>query len=358
MTPSLKTTAEQNSAVRLTGLDAARALALFGMIIVNVDVTAHPQGIEELVVRLFHGRASILFIVLAGIGFTFLARSKKVTSGGIWPTVTWRSALLLALGLSLQLLPTAVNVILALYAGLFLIGGLVVRWSSRSLLTGAAMFLLLGPVVYILLRSNTDLPTTSASFGQSPMEAAASVLLTGPYPLIVWAAPFMFGMWIGRLKLHLPSTAWRLLSWGLVAAGAGILASRTLMWGLGEPNITEIGFDHLVLSAGHSEMPLWLISSTGSAIAVIGLMLIITPRLGAFAHPLVITGQLALTCYALHLVAIAVIVRPESPDPNPSILISLLIIIGLILLSLTWGALKLRGPLETLLRIPSIFTRR
>lgn len=348
----------QSSSPRVSGLDAARALAVFGMVIVNVGATADSQGIDELVIRLFHGRAAILFIVLAGIGVTFLARSTTTRGAALWPAIVWRSALLLALGLSLQVLPTAVNVILVLYAGLLLIAVLAARWSNRWLLAGAATILLVGPVAYILLSRGTELPTEAASLGQSPVDMAASVVLTGPYPLIVWAAPFLFGMWVGRLDLRSPGVQWRLLSWGLLAAGAGLLVSRALMWGFGDPDVTEVGFDHLMLSAGHSEMPLWLISATGSAAAVAGLMLIITPRLGALVQPLVITGQLALTCYTLHLIAIAVIVRPESPDPNPSIVISLLIIVGLILLSLAWGALKLRGPLESLLRVPSIFARR
>lgn len=334
MSPSQSATTEQHSAIRLTGLDAARALAIFGMVIVNVDVTADPQGIEEIVVRLLHGRAAILFIVLAGIGFTFLARSATRISGSLWPTVLWRSCLLLVLGLSLQLLPAAVNVILGLYAVLFLIAGLVVRLSSRWLLMGAVTSLVLGPVVYILLNRSTGHPMDAASLGQSPVEVAASMLLAGPYPLIVWIAPFLFGMWIGRLDLRSPGVQRRMLCWGLAVAGAAILLSRALIWGLGAPDAEEIGFDHLMLSTGHSEMPLWLISATGSAAAVAGLMLILTPLLGVLAHPLVITGQLALTNYTLHLIAIAVMVRPESPDPNPSIVIGLLIILGLILLSL------------------------
>ena len=62
---------------RLIGIDFARALALFGMVIVNFKLAMNadigtPQLIEF--AALFEGRASALFVILAGIGIAFLTK--------------------------------------------------------------------------------------------------------------------------------------------------------------------------------------------------------------------------------------------------------------------------------------------
>lgn len=357
MCPKNRSDPQAPSSLRVTGLDAARALAIFGMVIVNVGAPADLQGLENLVVSVTQGRAAILFIVLAGIGFTFLARSTTSRGAALWPSVLWRTGLLLTLGLGLQLLPVGVNVILTLYGGLFLMALITVKWSNTWLLIGATVSLVAGPLVYLLLSTTTDLSTDPAQWGQNPVEIGASVMFTGPYPLIVWAAPFMFGMWLGRLDLRARTTQLRLIAYGAIVAGSGTLISRGLIWILGEPDRGVLGLDHLILSSGHSEMPLWLISAAGSSALIIGLMLILIPKLGALSRPLTATGQLALTCYSLHLVAIAVFVRPEASDPNQSVLVSLSIIAVLVVFSTAWRAVAARGPLESLLRLPSLRRR-
>lgn len=62
---------------RLIGIDFARALALFGMVIVNFKLAMNadigtPQLIEF--AALLEGRASALFVILAGIGIALLTK--------------------------------------------------------------------------------------------------------------------------------------------------------------------------------------------------------------------------------------------------------------------------------------------
>lgn len=52
---------------RLYALDVARALAVFGMIIVNVGPYT-TEGWASWIVRAFNGRASILFVILPASG--------------------------------------------------------------------------------------------------------------------------------------------------------------------------------------------------------------------------------------------------------------------------------------------------
>ena len=67
--------------------------------------------------RISHGRASILFVVIAGIGVSLLARGRGPRAGErTWQAtalrLAWYSLLLLPLGLALQTLGTGVAVIL------------------------------------------------------------------------------------------------------------------------------------------------------------------------------------------------------------------------------------------------------
>lgn len=349
---------------RLSGIDVARALAVFGMVIVNVGST-DPKGLQGELVGLLTGRAAILFIVLAGIGVVLLT-ARDSTKGRTWSALLWRSGILLILGLALQLLPHDVNVILPLYAGLFLIAGLLILLPRRWLLAAASVMTLVGPVSWILIRQIADFEIEPATLGQNPLDIISAVLITGPYPLIVWIAPFLFGLWLGRLDLRDPRIQKRMVVAGAVVAAGAYGLSRLLILLLGAPDMDTVGWDRLVSGYGHSQMPLWLVSAGASAALVIGALLLLMPGwerapvLRSAAQPLRATGQMALTAYCLHLVAIVVLVRPESADPEQGLLISLLIVIGLALLCTLWMALASRGPLEALLRppIPARLTRR
>ncbi|RJN31173.1 DUF418 domain-containing protein [Nesterenkonia natronophila] len=344
------------SMTRLTALDVTRALAIFGMIIVNVG-SADSGGVPALIVTVLHGRAAILFIVLAGVGVTILASSLRKRSAPLWPSLCWRAAVLLVLGLALQQLPTGVNVILMVYAALF-VTALAALWLPTSwLFAVAAAMTVLGPTTYILLHSVADLQGDAASIERHPLDSVTSIVLTGPYPLIVWIAPFLFGMWLGRLDLRNPAVHRMLVLAGALTAGVCSLASWALIRLTGEPDPEAIAADHLLLASGHSQMPLWVLSAAGTAAMVIGLMLILTPRIGRAAYPLIVTGQLALTAYCLHLVAIALLVRPDSDSPHRGLLVSAVIIGLIIALCVAWRAFAARGPFEVLLRLPNFLTR-
>jgi hypothetical protein len=60
----------------------------------------------------------------------------------------------------------------------------------------------------------------------------------------------------------------------------------------GEPRFAD-----LLTDEPHSQMPLWLLGSIGSACAVLGGMLLLADRLPRATWPLAVTGQLALTVF-------------------------------------------------------------
>ncbi|HLS16184.1 MAG TPA: acyltransferase family protein [Beutenbergiaceae bacterium] len=338
---------------RVLALDVARAVAIIGMLMVNVGPTQN-NGVAGAILMLPHGRASLLFVLLAGIGLSLLTRRARRPGGRVdVPTVLWRAGLLLLIGLSTQLLDHDLNVILATYAALFVLALPFLRAPANILLTLALALAVFGPVVWlgVQMLTGTTFEAAPAALLDNPVDTATSILLTGPYPVITWAAPFLLGMWLGRLDLQRRSTAVRLIIIGaaLAVAGEVISAGAVALWG--EPGEVP-ALDLLLSSVAHSQTPIWLIGGTGAAAAVLGLCLLVVPRLGRWVQPLAATGQLALTVYVLHLVVIAVLVRPGPDDPATGLLVTAVLSLVLVALSMVWRTWRAQGPLEAALRLP------
>lgn len=351
---------------RLLALDVARALAVFGMIVVNVGPYTD-SGWASWIVRALNGRASILFVVLAGIGVSMLARrslNKGVTRRS---TLLWRGFLLLVIGLLLQAMDHDVNVILATYAALFFLAAYMVKMRARWLIACAILSALGGPVLWILARQVTHFHIDPAKLGDNPLELVSAVVLSGPYPLVVWIAPFFLGVWLGRQDLGERRLQLRLIVYGAVAGVGAFVVSEILVRVFGEPQTEEVGFDRLISAVGHSQMPLWLISSTGTSLLLLGLLLRWEPpfaassRIGSWMVTVLATvGRMPLTAYTLHLVVIALFVHPLPETSAQGMAISLAIMAGTTLFAVAWFARFRNGPLEEALRHPPRFipTRR
>ncbi|MFS8544423.1 MAG: hypothetical protein LOD91_11400 [Limnochordales bacterium] len=132
---------------RLVGIDVARAVAIIGMFMVHMGPT-HQPGVAGALYALPHGRASVLFVLLAGVGVSLLARS-ALGLGEVRRRLAWRAAVLFPLGLGLQALEHRVLVILPVYAALFVLAMLAVAWDDRRLLRLAAACGAVGPGVFL-----------------------------------------------------------------------------------------------------------------------------------------------------------------------------------------------------------------
>ncbi|TLP74077.1 DUF418 domain-containing protein [Nesterenkonia sphaerica] len=340
---------------RISALDAARGLAILGMVAVNVG----PRGgdsLAEILYRAPHGRASLLFVLLGGISFALLTR--RSWHGGMgtpWGKVLWRATLLLAVGLLLQELDHGLRVILTTYAALFLLGLPLARARGRLLLLLAGVSVSLGPVLWILMQEHTDKafdrePVTAASM---PGEILTGTLLTGPYPAVVWAAPFLFGMWLGRQNLTDSRVSTRMVLWGGVTAVATRAVSFLLISVFGEPT-GHTGWQRLVSDVAHSEMPLWMLGSTGAAVFVLGVCLKVGDWTRLATKPLADLGRLAFTAYVLHLVVIALLVRPGPETLLGGVTTTAVLGAALILFAVLWLLVFPRGPFELLLSVPRL----
>ena len=362
---------------RLVGLDVARCLALLGMVATHILASRTPAGEESLSHLVAGGRASALFAVLAGVTLALASggrtpaqgRDRWVAVGGL----AARAVLVALLGLWLGGLDSGIAIILTYYGVLFLLGLPFLALRARTLAVLAAVWLVVSPLLSHWLRP--DLPPRrfdNPTFAQlaQPDLLASELLLTGYYPVFTWLSYLLAGMALGRSDLGRRTVQAGLLAGGLVIAGGAALVSEVLTEGrfsarrLDEVRTDSYGTtptgapaDWLLVSAPHSGTPFDLAQTTGSALAVIGLCLLVVgvlPRLGVRVVAVVFgAGTMTLSLYSLHVWLRAEGLRlPEEPDAMATHVLILGSIGALFVL------LGLRGPLELLVGLPGRALRR
>lgn len=330
---------------RLEAIDAARGLALIGMMMINLG-TVRSEGWFNTLWTLPFGRASILFVVLAGLGMSLFFASRRQYARR-WPVLMWRALIFLVGGLALQILTPAVSVILPTYGVLFLAALLWDRLSDRALAAFTILMLVVGPVVVQGHQIPGEHKTRMPTLGEAPSTVIHSLFLSGAYPLFVWVVPFLAGMWLGRRDLRDRQLQRRLMLGGAAASVLAFVASQVSSLLLGAE--ADFGWKRLLTGAAHGQMPLWLVSSIGSAAFVIGAALWFWPKVRSRSLPLAYVGQLAFTLYVTHFLVIAAM-----GGRIDSRLVGVPVTIGLVLAFTAAATLWLRhwgvGPLERMLR--------
>jgi uncharacterized membrane protein YeiB len=332
---------------RILGLDVARALAVIGMVMVHVGpFEPDTSDLSGWAYRSTHGRASILFVLLAGIGISLLAARRD--RAGTATRLGWRAVVFLPLGIALQALPTPVAVILHFYAVYYLLGAFVVALPTRWLAVLAAVWTAAGPIAFLAV-SDPDLGArgTATAVGD-PQQLVGDLLLTGYYPLLTWAPPLLIGMLIGRADLADRRIGATLLAGGAVVAAAAYGSSE-----LARAALPDAGSSY-VLAEGHTGAPLNVLGASGLAVAVVAVCLLVTPVLRRGVWPLAAVGQLALTVYVGHLLVLAV--APELLEGRGSVgeawfQVGRFVLVTTVLCT-AWRARADRGPLEALLAMP------
>ena len=151
---------------RIIGFDIARAFAIFGMVIVNFKIAMNAEvGSEFLLVfaSLFEGRASALFVVLAGIGITFLTNKAKESQDTKLifrgrKTLIKRGVLLIFIGLAYTRIWPAD--ILHFYGFYFIIAAFAFNIKDRNLLIVAILIMALFPTLMIFIDYGLNLSAT------------------------------------------------------------------------------------------------------------------------------------------------------------------------------------------------------
>ncbi|MDI3330056.1 MAG: heparan-alpha-glucosaminide N-acetyltransferase domain-containing protein [Micrococcus sp.] len=383
---------------RIPGVDAARGIALLGMIATHLMLLVSPDGTEPTAVGLlFAGKASALFATLAGVGLALLtggagarrAPHQQARLGWDRRQVAVRAVLLFAVGLACGFLDMNVAVILAHYALLFAAAVPFLHLGARALAGWAAAWLLLSPVAASLLAAAMQSAVGAAAYVENwrlwhnptlvdlvahPGLLAWDLLFTGYYPVLQWLGYVLFGLFLGRLRLDRTRVSAALAIGGAVLAAAAFLVSRGLQ---SLPGVlasiaagTGVAPDRLAaslltgasiptesiqadpvwftLATPHSGAPLDLLLTSGTSAMVLGVcQLLCTLGRGVLTYPLlplIGAGAMTLTLYVGHLVALDAFETLTAGWPRLGLLIAYWV--GCLVAGTIWRGFSWKGPLE------------
>ncbi|WP_445154763.1 heparan-alpha-glucosaminide N-acetyltransferase domain-containing protein [Arthrobacter sp. Hor0625] len=377
------------AAPRLTGIDAARGLALLGMMATHVLPTfeADAQLTPTWVGLAFSGRAAALFAVLAGIGLALsTGRERPLEGRPLWAArrgVALRALVVAAVGLSLGGLEVNIAVILVHYAVLFLCVLPFLGMDIKRLWALAAAWILASPVLAYLLRPWLLAAEPPLRLGHNPgwedlatpARLLGDVFLTGYYPVLQWLAYLLVGLGIGRLAL-----ASRIMPFLLLAAGTAVAVAAKRLgtvfmedWGGRAALQAQLGSDYplagllqvnlagveqsgspwwLASSAPHSGTTLDLLHTSGVAAAVVGLCLLLG-RLADWLQldlllPLRGAGAMTLSLYTAHVWIMASLHGSPLPAGWTAEGVFWAQVLAALALGSVFARLSWRGPLEWL----------
>lgn len=342
---------------RVLGLDVARALAILGMVMVHFGpYEPDTSDVVGWLYRTTYGRASMLFVLLAGVGVSLLfghspglGRAGRVDPADAWRKIGWRTVVFLPLGIALQALDTPVAVILQYYAAYYLLGAAGAMLPTRWLVALTGSWLVVGPTLYVTF-NDPSLAGRGVSLDLlNPPAVVLDLLVTGFYPLITWGPAVLVGVLVGRTDLRDRASRWALLAGGAAVAAAayGLSAFARGTSAAAEDSV-------YLLSEGHTGAPLNVIGAVGVAVAVVGLCLLLADALPRVTWPLAAVGQMALTVYVGHLLVLHV--APEWLEGRADVEQA----IGRVarfyaittVICVAWLSQTARGPLEYLLALP------
>lgn len=361
---------------RVAGVDLARGLALVGMSATHMlAVQDQETGRLTLVGWVSAGRASALFALLAGVSLALVTGGVRPRSGAARArasvSIVVRALLIGVCGLWLASTGTTIAVILAYYALLFVLSVPFLGLGWRPLAGLAVAWAVVSPVVSHVWRSDLPPgPNDQVTFGSwaDPMAALRELVVIGYYPVVTWMTYLLAGLAVGRLDLRSTAVAGRLLLVGVVAAvGAWLVSAALLAGGLVDrlrppgagpayswldllseerSGTTPPGdIRWLAVAAPHSGTPLDLIGTTGSALAALGLCLLVMRSTAArtVLRPVAAAGTMTLTLYLLHGFVLA-----QHWVDWDTLWYWLAHVAVALLFATVWLRFVRRGPLETL----------
>lgn len=352
---------------RVAGYDLARALAVFGMVVVNFKVVmgadeAGPAWVAQLV-GLLDGRAAATFVVLAGIGISLLSRAARESGARELLSLDRERLLRRALFLFVTgalytcVWPADILHLYGLYiaaAALLLRASSAQLWGLSALLVVAFVFLL----AEFDYEAGWDWESLEYEGLWTPAGALRHLFFNGFHPVVPWLAFLLVGMALGRLSLLRARTLRRVFAWGAGSALAAELLSRLLVGGL-FAEASHVDREAIAAVLGTGPMPpapLYMIAGAGTACAVIALCVVVGERFGRarWLRPLVHTGQLALTLYVAHVVLgmglLEALGRLEDQSLGFALASALIFCGAAVLFSSLWRRRFARGPLEAVMR--------
>ncbi|OMC82009.1 DUF418 domain-containing protein [Viridibacillus sp. FSL R5-0888] len=299
---------------RITGLDFARSLAMFGMFIVNFTVItgAGTNGPDWLVhlTALFEGRASALFVLLAGIGIALMTRKAREGNNdqliGDMRIVIWKRALFLFIvGLGLYLVGWTGDILHYYGVYLFFIAFLIsfqqkiLLYIVLAVVTIAQILQLTFDVFvgwnpYALYMDYMDFWTINGFL--------RNLFFNGYHPIFPWFAFILVGFVIGSFDLQSNRIRRKLLIVGVIILVFSEALSKILIAQTASILTTEVA-EFLFNTGPILPSILYIISTSGSAFIILIISLYITERFSKskLVTSIIASGQMTLTHYIAHI---------------------------------------------------------
>ncbi|MBG9941870.1 heparan-alpha-glucosaminide N-acetyltransferase domain-containing protein [Brevibacillus formosus] len=355
------------SSTRVIGLDFARAWAMLGMMIVNyvVILNAEHNGPDWLIAlsSLFQGRASTVFVVLAGIGIAFMTKKARISGdSALLQTsrrVLWNRSLFLFVAGMLLYLGGWSGDILHYYGVYMLIASFLLVVSGKTLLLAFSGILLTAQALQLSLNYlqgwDSRHPFIEYLDFWTVEGFLRNLLYNGYHPVFPWMCFFLLGLWLGRRNLLDRSVRKKMLGW----ATALFVSLEVFSYGLIKLSIPVVGNEMALFLWGTKPVPpnlFYVLSSSSTAVIIILLCVSFAEKFANswFTQTWVKTGQLTLTHYVSHIIIglgfLAFIGRLENQTLTFAMLYAVGFFLFSIVLTLIWRRWFVRGPLESFMR--------
>jgi uncharacterized protein len=352
---------------RVTGFDLARALAIFGMVIVNFKIAMNADSGNQILMsfaKIFEGRASALFVILAGVGITFLTNEARVSTDSSTIlncriSLIKRGFLLITLGLVYT--PIWEADILHFYGFYFLIASLFFMVNDNVLLLISLIIMLAFPSLMLFFNYQQNWNWISLTYENfwSFDGMIRHIVFNGFHPIFPWATFLIFGLWLGRQNLSNKIIRNRLF----VGAAITLIVIEYIFYAiritLGDGSVLGMTTEEVAFLFSTSiipPLPQYIISAGSSAVIIIVACLYFSERFSkSNIHKwLYQTGQLSLTLYVAHVIVGMGIIESmgylTNQTINFSLLCALIFCFGGMIFSVVWLKYFNAGPLEWLFR--------
>jgi len=352
---------------RITGFDLARALAIFGMVIVNFKIAMKAETGNFLLINfaeLFEGRASALFVILAGVGITFITNKARISNNLLFIlksrlSVIKRGILLIAIGLVYT--PIWEADILHFYGFYFLIAAATLTVNDKTLLFISALIMMVFPVLLLFFNydQNWNWVTLTYENFWTFDGMVRHIIFNGFHPIFPWAAFLFFGMWLGRQDLSQAFMRKRLLIWSVITLIITECSFYLIRITVGDGSSVEMTPEEVALVFSTSiipPLPQYIISAGSSAVITLVTCLYFSEKYSEsnIVRWLYQTGKVSLTLYVAHVIIgmglLESIGMLENQTINFSLLSALIFCIFGVFFSVIWLKFFKTGPLEWIFR--------